>query len=115
VRAAEREWSFPAAWVFGVQNGMHKDEVLGAAFGASRLIGAATILGAQHAADGSIVITGPGPTYLGELDPLAGGVTANAVAILTEAGMLVWCCGRRRATLPVYLTFACWHAAADFG
>jgi 2-dehydropantoate 2-reductase len=55
-------------WACGVQNGIVKDELLAAAFGADRVVGAATILGAQRQADDSVSVTSLGRTYLGELD-----------------------------------------------
>ncbi len=90
---------------------MQKDEVLGNAFGTSRVIGAATILGAQHAADGSVVMTGPGPTYLGEFDPSSASLTADAVELLSAAGLQV----QREADIRVVLWSKACNAAGVFG
>jgi 2-dehydropantoate 2-reductase len=56
------------AWAGGLQNGVVKDDLLVAEFGAQHVVGAATILGAQRQADGSVQVTSLGATYLGELD-----------------------------------------------
>jgi 2-dehydropantoate 2-reductase len=86
VRAA---WPNPddgVAWVTGFQNGVQKEDLLADAFGAARVVGGATILGAQRKED-HVVVTSLGGTYLGEL---AGGgsprVTA-AVDALMHAGI----------------------------
>jgi 2-dehydropantoate 2-reductase len=56
------------AWAGGVQNGIVKDDLLASAFGAERVVGAVTILGAQRQADNSVQVTSLGATYVGELD-----------------------------------------------
>jgi len=61
--AAER-----VAWAAGVQNGMVKDDLLTAAFGAARVVAAVTIFGAGRQPDGSVQVLSPGATYFGELD-----------------------------------------------
>src|SRR5207237_9558142 len=55
------------AWAAGVQNGIVKDDLLAAAFGAERVVGAATIFGAQRQTDGRVLVSSIGATYLGEL------------------------------------------------
>jgi 2-dehydropantoate 2-reductase len=77
------------AWVAGFQNGLAKDDLLAAAFGRERLVGGATILGAQRESDGTVTVTSRGMTYLGEM---AGGGSARvetAVAALAAAGIPV--------------------------
>jgi 2-dehydropantoate 2-reductase len=87
VRAA---WPAPAdqlAWVAGIQNGIVKDDLLAAAFGAERVVGGATILAGQRHTDGTVTVATRGMTYLGEL---AGGLsprTTAAAAALQAAGI----------------------------
>jgi 2-dehydropantoate 2-reductase len=54
------------AWFAGMQNGVVKDDVLSAAFGADRTVGAATVLGAQRVEDARVRVAGLGATYFGE-------------------------------------------------
>jgi ketopantoate reductase len=56
------------AWTAGIQNGVLKDDLLTAASGDERVIGAATIFGATRQADDTIRVSGRGRTYLGEHD-----------------------------------------------
>jgi 2-dehydropantoate 2-reductase len=89
--------AWPAAqdqtsWVAGVQNGIVKDDVLAAAFGPQRVVGAVTILGAQREADGGVRVAARGMTYLGEL---AGGISPRVEA---AAELL------RRAEIPIEST-----------
>lgn len=77
------------AWAAGLQNGVVKDDLLRAAYGAERVLGAATIMGAQRIENGRIRVTARGTTFLGEFG--AGGppsprVTALA-ATLSGAGI----------------------------
>lgn len=76
-----------AAWVAGVQNGVVKDDVLREAFGAARVVGAATILGAGRTDDGAVRVTSLGMTYLGEFAGRSSGRVAAAVAALVAAGI----------------------------
>jgi 2-dehydropantoate 2-reductase len=70
------------AWAGGVQNGIVKDDLLRAAFGAERVVGAVTILGAARQADGTVQVTSLGATYLGEFDgQLSARVTRTADAL----------------------------------
>src|SRR6266849_1576256 len=55
------------SWVAGIQNGLVKDDLLAAAFGPERLVGAVTILGGQREADGGVAMMSRGATYLGEM------------------------------------------------
>jgi 2-dehydropantoate 2-reductase len=56
------------AWAAGVQNGIVKDDVLCAAFGAERVVAAATIFSASRQEDGSVRVMSRGMTYFGELN-----------------------------------------------
>lgn len=67
IRAARSGDADDVAWVAGFQNGVAKDDLLAAAFGAERVIGGATILSGERRTDGSVLVTGLGATYLGEL------------------------------------------------
>jgi 2-dehydropantoate 2-reductase len=62
--------------VAGVQNGLAKDDLLVAAFGRERVVGAVTILGAQRVTNGQVAVASLGATYLGEL---GGGVSERVV------------------------------------
>jgi 2-dehydropantoate 2-reductase len=91
VRAA---WPAPGdaiSWVAGIQNGLVKDDLLAAAFGAERVVGAATILGGQRAGDGpdagAIAVMSLGATYLGEFPEGLSPRVEHAVAILRGAGI----------------------------
>ena len=68
-----------------LQNGVEKDELLGAWCGAQRVIGGMSMVGATQARPGLVRHTLAGSTYLGELD---GGVSprVEALAALLEAG-----------------------------
>ncbi len=90
IAAVQAAWPSPgddAAWVAGVQNGVVKDDLLADAFGAARVVGAATILGAERQADGTVMVTSPGMTYLGELSGGASARATAAVALLAGAGI----------------------------
>lgn len=74
------------AWVAGLQNGVAKDDMLAAAFGAGRVVGGATILGAERGG-GGVAVASLGATYLGEM---AGGGSPrieSAIAALRAAGI----------------------------
>ena len=68
-----------------LQNGVEKDELLGAWCGAQRVIGGMSMVGATQERPGLVRHTLAGNTYLGELD---GGVSprVEALAALLEAG-----------------------------
>ena len=70
-----------AAWVAGVQNGLVKDDLLSAAFGVERVVGAVTILAGQREPDGRVAVTSRGATYLGELE---GGISPRAAAAVAD-------------------------------
>ncbi|MDQ6601095.1 MAG: hypothetical protein M3Z19_00050 [Chloroflexota bacterium] len=87
VRAAWPRPGDDAAWVAGLQNGLAKDDMLAAAFGAERVVPGATILGGGRGADGVVTVTALGMTYLGEM---AGGSSPRvdeAIGALTAAGI----------------------------
>ncbi len=108
VRAAQRQ---VPAWVLGVQNGLQKDSVLEAAFGSERVVGAATIMSAQHAPNGGIVMTALGPTYLGDLDTRGAQRADAAAELLSAAGVQVQ---RELDVRRVLWSKAC-NAAGVFG
>lgn len=85
VRAA---WPAPGddhAWVAGLQNGVVKDDLLAAAFGAARVVGAATILAGARQPDGTVTLSTRGMTFLGELADPAATRAATAAAALQAA------------------------------
>jgi len=75
-----------SSWVAGIQNGIVKDDLLAAAFGEERRVGAVTILGAQREADG-VAVTSRGATYLGEMAGGSSPRVAAAVELLKAAGI----------------------------
>lgn len=75
VRAAWPRPADPAAWVCGIQNGLAKDDLLAAAFGDERVLGAATIAGAERQADGRVAVKNLDTTYVGEF---SGDLSARA-------------------------------------
>ncbi|MDO8210335.1 ketopantoate reductase family protein [Conexibacter sp. CPCC 206217] len=75
------------AWAAGVQNGVVKDDVLHAAYGAGRVIGAVTIMGAARIANGRIRVTAPGMTFLGEFGRGPSPRVDALVDALTGAGI----------------------------
>jgi 2-dehydropantoate 2-reductase len=75
------------AWAGGVQNGIVKDDLLRAAFGAERVVGAVTILGAARQADGTVQVTSRGATYLGEFDGQLSARVTRTAATLQAAGI----------------------------
>ncbi|HEV8638291.1 MAG TPA: 2-dehydropantoate 2-reductase [Chloroflexota bacterium] len=85
VRAAWRPGD--AAWVCGIQNGIVKDDLLAAAFGPERVVGAVTILGAQREPDGRVGVTSRGATFLGEFSDRPSPRVEAAAAALNAAGV----------------------------
>lgn len=75
------------AWAGGVQNGIVKDDLLADAFGAERVVGAVTILGANRQPDNSVQVGSLGATYLGELDGRGSERVAHAAATFQAAGI----------------------------
>lgn len=90
IAAVRGAWPRPgdeAAWVAGLQNGLVKDELLAEAFGAARVVGAATITSAQREPNGEILFIGKGITYLGEFDAPPSARVAAAADALRRAGL----------------------------
>ncbi|HEY8599315.1 MAG TPA: 2-dehydropantoate 2-reductase [Thermomicrobiales bacterium] len=87
IRAARSGHDDDVAWVAGFQNGVAKDDLLAAAFGAERVIGGATILSGERRADGSVLVTGLGATYLGELPGGDSPRVTHLIGALTRAGI----------------------------
>jgi len=75
------------AWFAGFQNGVMKDEVLAGAFGADRVLGAATVLGARRVAAGEVVVAGLGTTYFGELGGVLSPRAHAAAGTFAAAGL----------------------------
>jgi 2-dehydropantoate 2-reductase len=77
------------AWAAGVQNGVVKDDLLANAFGAERVVGAATIFGAQRETNdsGAVRVTSRGATYLGERGGHISDRVRRAVDTLNAAGI----------------------------
>jgi len=77
------------SWAAGVQNGIVKDDLLLAAFGPDRVVGAATIFGAQRPTDanGAVQVTSRGATYLGELDGRVSARVEHTARTLEAAGI----------------------------
>jgi 2-dehydropantoate 2-reductase len=87
VRAAWPASGDDAAWVAGLQNGLAKDDMLAAAFGAERVVPGATILGGGRGADGAVTVTALGMTYLGEMRGGSSPRIDAAIDALTAAGI----------------------------
>jgi 2-dehydropantoate 2-reductase len=90
IASVRSAWPRPGdttSWVAGIQNGLVKDDLLAAAFGEARRVGAVTIFGAGRLADGTVAIGGRGAPYFGEM---AGGSSPRvdrAVEIMQAAGI----------------------------
>lgn len=90
IAAVRTAWSGAddrTSWVAGVQNGIVKDDLLAAAFGTKRVVGAVTILAGQREADASVTVTSRGATYLGEFEGSPSTRIAAAVDTLSRAGI----------------------------
>jgi 2-dehydropantoate 2-reductase len=103
VRAAWPAANDSVSWVAGVQNGLVKDDLLAAAFGTERVVGAATILGGQRTSEGpdrdAIAVMSMGATYLGEFSAGISPRVSDAVAILRGAGIPTDAVGDVRSVL----------------
>jgi 2-dehydropantoate 2-reductase len=101
------------AWAAGVQNGIVKDDLLTAAFGPQRVVGAVTIFGAQRDASvpGAIRVTSPGATYLGEFDGQLSDRVQRTAATLSAAGIPA----HARADIPSVLWSKACNATSVFG
>lgn len=80
-------WAPTTGYVLGLQNGVAKDRLLIEAFGAERVLGAATVLGARREPDGVIRVTSYGQTYLGELDGALTDRLRDLSRRFTDAGL----------------------------
>lgn len=87
VRAAWPGADDGSSWVAGVQNGVLKDDLLREAFGAGRVVGAVTILGAKREASGEVTISARGTTYLGEFPRGTSDRVTTAARLLQGAGI----------------------------
>jgi 2-dehydropantoate 2-reductase len=73
-----------------LQNGIAKDDLLAQAFGAGRVIGAATTVGAGLVAPGHARMTLTGATWLGELGGGSSERVARLAAVFRAAGFPAW-------------------------
>jgi 2-dehydropantoate 2-reductase len=99
------------AWAAGVQNGVVKDDLLAAAFGADRMLSAVTIFGAQREPDGVVRVSGRGMTYLGEPDGTVSDRAQRAAAVLDSAGIPT----AARTDMPSILWSKACNATGVFG
>ena len=108
--AVASHWPRGTGAVAGLQNGVAKDRVLAEVFGADAVVGAATVLGAKRA-DGEVLVTGLGATYLGEF----GGPPSDRIGRLadrfTSAGLPCVVCD----DIAGLLWTKCANALAAFG
>lgn len=107
-------WPSPGddiAWVAGLQNGLAKDDMLAATFGASRVVPGATILGGGRGADGVVTVTALGMTYLGEM---AGGSSPRVDAAI-DALMAAGIPAEAPASIQSVLWSKACNAAGVFG
>lgn len=58
--------SSDVSWVMGLQNGVTKEDVLGEIFGRDRVVGEVGTLAAERRADGEVLVTNLGCTFVGE-------------------------------------------------
>ena len=79
--------SLPARTVASLQNGILKEALLAEAFGPERVIGAATLVGAERQEDGSVTLTARGTTYVGEFDGHLTDRVGELIAALDDAGL----------------------------
>jgi 2-dehydropantoate 2-reductase len=73
--------------VVSLQNGVMKERLLAEAFGPEKVLGAATMLGAERLTDGTVDFTARGTTYLGEPDGTFSDRLGSIVATLDNAGL----------------------------
>jgi 2-dehydropantoate 2-reductase len=76
--------------VLSLQNGVAKDALLAAAFGPSRVIGAACAVGAGLLAPGHATLTMNGGTWVGEPQATASERVVRLAAALRAAGLPAW-------------------------
>jgi len=104
--------SLPAnAWFAGFQNGVVKDDLLASAFGVNRVLGVASVIGAEREAPDFVRVTGLGATLFGELGAAPSSRVDAAARLFRRAGLpsVVVADGRRLA----WTKFA--HAVGVFG
>src|SRR5665811_1201007 len=70
-----------------LQNGIVKESLLADVFGRDRVLGAATMVGAERRSDGTVDFTARGTTYLGEFDGRISDRLGTIVAALDDAGL----------------------------
>jgi 2-dehydropantoate 2-reductase len=75
------------ALVAGLQNGLVKDELLAAAFGAADVVGAATVLGSRRLSPGAVSVSGLGTTFFGEFAVPSSSRVDRVVAMFVGAGL----------------------------
>jgi 2-dehydropantoate 2-reductase len=73
--------------VASFQNGIVKEGLLIEAFGRDRVLGAATLVGAERQPDGTVDFTARGTTYIGEFNGHLSDRVGTAVAALDDAGL----------------------------
>lgn len=98
------------AWTAGFQNGLLTGDLLAETFGADRVAGASTVVGARRADDGAAVAS-VGMTYLGELDGGRSERVDAAAAAFRDAGLP---CDGAQDIRSVLWAKMC-HAVAVFG
>ena len=86
VKALE-EVEFDVRLALSLQNGVVKDLMLEERFGADRVLGAVTILGATFIEPGTVALTLDGETTIGELDGRESERAAAVVNVFSEAGL----------------------------
>jgi 2-dehydropantoate 2-reductase len=75
------------SWFAGLQNGVLKDEVLAAAFGPGRVLGAATVLNARRTEVARVTVGSLAMSYFGELGAPPSPRVAAACEAFGEAGL----------------------------
>jgi 2-dehydropantoate 2-reductase len=75
------------SWFAGLQNGVVKDDVLAAAFGADRVLGAATVLNARRTEAAHVTVGSLGTTYFGELGAPPSPRVSAAYEAFSAAGL----------------------------
>jgi 2-dehydropantoate 2-reductase len=78
-----------STYFIGLQNGVIKDQILIEAFGPERVVGGATLLGCQRVEPWSVIVSGSGTTFLGELNDIPSARVARLAADLHNAGLPV--------------------------
>jgi 2-dehydropantoate 2-reductase len=76
------------SWVCGIQNGIVKDDLLRAAFGPERTVGALTIVGAERQPGGRVSVKNLDTTYIGEFSGAASPRVTQAAADLNDAKLI---------------------------